>query len=255
MLRIARRLLDCDPDDYWVAVSAQLGGSIPADDAIWMRTDFAAGNHTVWRASTQSRDRATEAIVPVLYDHPAIQSYVARPSDLTPRRLTDVPPPRQKDERVALRLSQRLLGEEQLSVILGVTPPALGRGWILTRQGGGFRDRDVETATQLLPLLVVLDHFHRPDAAAWRAPVSSFRSDDDGRWADLTARERQVVNLLATGLTARAIGRLLGISARTVDKHLENAYRKLGRHDRLRVAVDLATTEPRHGLTADPSTG
>jgi DNA-binding NarL/FixJ family response regulator len=49
----------------------------------------------------------------------------------------------------------------------------------------------------------------------------------------LTAREREVLQLLATGLTAAAIGRRLGISARTVDKHKEHIYAKLGASDRM----------------------
>ncbi len=41
------------------------------------------------------------------------------------------------------------------------------------------------------------------------------------------------------GLTADAVARRLGISGRTVQEHLENTDRKLGRHDRL-LAVDRA---------------
>jgi DNA-binding NarL/FixJ family response regulator len=55
----------------------------------------------------------------------------------------------------------------------------------------------------------------------------------------LTAREVQVLRHVGTGLTAEAVARLLRISDRTVHKHLENAYRKLDRHDRL-LAVDRA---------------
>jgi DNA-binding NarL/FixJ family response regulator len=50
-----------------------------------------------------------------------------------------------------------------------------------------------------------------------------------------------VLGLLADGLTARAIGHGLSMSERTVHKHLEHVYRKLGVKDRLnavRVAGD-----------------
>jgi DNA-binding NarL/FixJ family response regulator len=57
--------------------------------------------------------------------------------------------------------------------------------------------------------------------------------------ADLTARELAVLTALAGGLSATAIGRRLGISVGTVDKHLEHIYRKLGCRDRL-VAVTIA---------------
>ncbi len=49
----------------------------------------------------------------------------------------------------------------------------------------------------------------------------------------LTPREIAVLQEVATGATAHAIGRRLGISVGTVRKHLENAYAKLGVHDRV----------------------
>jgi DNA-binding CsgD family transcriptional regulator len=52
----------------------------------------------------------------------------------------------------------------------------------------------------------------------------------------LTNREATVLNLLAQGLTAAAIGRRLGISVRTVHRHQGHLYRKLQASDRL-VAV------------------
>ena len=67
----------------------------------------------------------------------------------------------------------------------------------------------------------------------WRsaAPVAA----PDGRAADcaLTPRETTVLLLLTDALTADSIGRRLGISARTVHKHVENIYRKLGTRDRV----------------------
>ena len=52
-------------------------------------------------------------------------------------------------------------------------------------------------------------------------------------------RETDVFRLLATGLTAHAVVRQLGIREATVRKHLERAYAKLGSRDRLG-AVQLA---------------
>ncbi len=49
----------------------------------------------------------------------------------------------------------------------------------------------------------------------------------------LTPRELSVLGLLVEGLTAGAIGRRLAIGERTVQKHLEHAYTKLGVGDRL----------------------
>lgn len=57
----------------------------------------------------------------------------------------------------------------------------------------------------------------------------------------LTAREQAVVARVARGATDAAIAHELGISRRTVGKHLENAYAALGVHDRTSAALRLAT--------------
>ena len=55
----------------------------------------------------------------------------------------------------------------------------------------------------------------------------------------LTPREREVLTALGTGRTAYAISVLIGCSERTVHRHLQSIYRKLGTHDR-RVTVRRA---------------
>ncbi|WP_216967247.1 LuxR C-terminal-related transcriptional regulator [Lysobacter sp. MMG2] len=44
----------------------------------------------------------------------------------------------------------------------------------------------------------------------------------------LTLREREVADAVARGLTSKQIARAFGVSPRTVEKHRENAMRKLG---------------------------
>ena len=48
------------------------------------------------------------------------------------------------------------------------------------------------------------------------------------RLTSLTRRAHQVVEHLVTGATNREIARSLAITERTVHKHLEQTYRKLG---------------------------
>ena len=56
----------------------------------------------------------------------------------------------------------------------------------------------------------------------------------------LTQREQQVLELVAAGRTDAAIGHLLGCSRRTVGKHLEHAYRKLGVSSRAAAVAETA---------------
>jgi len=51
-------------------------------------------------------------------------------------------------------------------------------------------------------------------------------------YLQLTPRERVVLRLVADGLTLAAAAETLFVSHRTTKTHLENAYRKLGVHDR-----------------------
>jgi DNA-binding CsgD family transcriptional regulator len=53
----------------------------------------------------------------------------------------------------------------------------------------------------------------------------------------LTAREFQVADLIAEGLTNAEIARTLGVSVRTVDTHVEHVRTKLGVHARTQIAV------------------
>ncbi len=79
---------------------------------------------------------------------------------------------------------------------------------------------------------------------------SALRGQGERSGRGLTPTERHVLHLLSQGLSARQIARTRGISPRTVHKHLENVYAKLGCHDRL-VAVNrgyslgLLTANPR----------
>jgi DNA-binding CsgD family transcriptional regulator len=65
----------------------------------------------------------------------------------------------------------------------------------------------------------------------------------------LTAQERRVLRLVATGLSNSEIAGQLVVAPSTVSKHLENAYRKLGVTNRLAAVhalepVPAPTTEP-----------
>lgn len=55
----------------------------------------------------------------------------------------------------------------------------------------------------------------------------------------LTARERQVAEAVARGLTNRQIAVEFGISAETVKRHLASIYGKLALHGRVALAVHV----------------
>ncbi|HYN51392.1 MAG TPA: HD domain-containing phosphohydrolase [Thermoleophilaceae bacterium] len=57
------------------------------------------------------------------------------------------------------------------------------------------------------------------------------------RPAGLTEREAEVITLLARGLQTKQIARVLGISVKTADRHIEHAYRKIGVSTRAAAAL------------------
>jgi DNA-binding NarL/FixJ family response regulator len=89
----------------------------------------------------------------------------------------------------------------------------------LNRAGLDFTPTAVDLLTQLRPLLT------RRVARLAAGQAMLARATPPRQ---LTAREEQVLRLVADGLTDAAIGHRLGCSPRTVDKHLEHIYRSLG---------------------------
>lgn len=66
------------------------------------------------------------------------------------------------------------------------------------------------------------------DAVASVLAASGHESPRLERAAGLTEREAEVVALLARGLQTKQIAATLGISAKTADHHIQNAYGKIG---------------------------
>ncbi|HYM79201.1 MAG TPA: response regulator transcription factor [Candidatus Dormibacteraeota bacterium] len=64
-------------------------------------------------------------------------------------------------------------------------------------------------------------------------PVEEFSSRKRG----LTAREQEVLKLLAEGRTVRSVAAILGLSAKTVDAHKFNLMRKLGIHNKAELVM------------------
>jgi DNA-binding NarL/FixJ family response regulator len=70
-----------------------------------------------------------------------------------------------------------------------------------------------------------------------REAVTNSNEEIDLESVRLTAREREVVNLVAEGMSNKAIGRVLHISIHTVKSHLRNIMEKLTLHSRLQIAT------------------
>lgn len=81
--------------------------------------------------------------------------------------------------------------------------------------------------------------------AALREPQASPRKDE--AIALLTAREKEVLDLVAEGQTNKEIARVLTVSPATVKAHVERILAKLGVADRTQAAVLVARSAERTG--------
>ena len=115
-------------------------------------------------------------------------------------------------------------------------PGVVGSLGVAFASNDGFADTDVALLREALPVfLALLPHVIEASQRRQRAQAGLQAAGEFG----LTARELEVLELLAQGLLATSIASRLSLSPRTVHKHLGNIYDKLGVHDRL-VAVSLA---------------
>lgn len=115
-------------------------------------------------------------------------------------------------------------------------------GVALSRGEYDFSDEERDMLEQARPFLIQAYRNAIRYSALLAAPAPD-RQRPGGPTLDalaalgLTRRQTEVLQLLATGVSERDIARELGISFRTVEKHLENMYRRLGVHIRAQAAA------------------
>jgi pimeloyl-ACP methyl ester carboxylesterase/DNA-binding CsgD family transcriptional regulator len=89
----------------------------------------------------------------------------------------------------------------------------------------------------LIPLPGSSHLFYHGEWPAVAETVLDFLTERTGQQPPLTARELQVAELVAEGLTNQAIARRLSIAPRTAEAHVENIRRKLGVRSRAQIAA------------------
>jgi len=121
------------------------------------------------------------------------------------------------------QLVRRLgLPTEQVSMVVGDDPSAFD-GWVLLAEDP-FSDEELEELERVRLLLAGL-------ARHCRLLRSALQTVGEG--PALTPREKVILCFIAQGRTVEGIAARLAISPRTVHKHQEHLYRKLGAADRL----------------------
>lgn len=176
-----------------------------------------------------------EAFWRIVDEHPLCRHHQAY-ADFSAIRLSDVIScPRLVNSRIYAEWFRPFGIAAQLEV--GLTRSRT-RNFVLDRAHGDFslRDRAI--------LELVRPHLRRiHEMTDLRRAAGASQPDDLER---LTAREAEILELVAAGLTNAAIAERLWVSPGTVKKHLENVYAKLGVANRA-AAVVRTTPTPRTG--------
>lgn len=86
-----------------------------------------------------------------------------------------------------------------------------------------------------------------PNVVQLLQELSAKQGSSEDRPYKLTAREREIIQLITQGCTNRDIADKLGISEETVKRHLTNIFDKVGMSNRLELAIFALA----HGLVSD----
>ena len=98
-----------------------------------------------------------------------------------------------------------------------------------------LKREDLNAFSDAIPQIIGGQNIHGPGVAELL---------EGSQGSALTAREHQIVGLVAQGLNNREIGERLGVSTKTVDNHRTNLMRKVGVHS----VAELLAYAVREGL-------
>ncbi len=159
--------------------------------------------------------RELEVFDRYFYDHPLVREHGRNPVAVT-RRIEDLlscsafqRSPLFNDYYRAIRI------DHVMAVPIHVDRHVLV-SFVVNRSKRGFSDRDRERVEVIRPHL---GHLYR---------LSARKNEALEEIEALTARERDVLGWLGAGKTDKDIAAILAISPRTVQKHLQRIYEKLG---------------------------
>ena len=244
LLRSLRPLYACRAADAVLAESLRIVQSIiPADHVIWTgfemvadaarMTTFLTHEPHDWHQLYGRMERGFAS-------HPMVSYYVSG-TDRSALMLSDFARRARENHRGAYEEVYRAL---DMNHLMGM-PLIQGSDRLLSigliRKKRDFTERDRSMLNLISPHIVQAHANAQVFASLYRGPAD-FPSCVSGV-QDLSARESEVAFWLARGKTNIEIGVILGISRRTVEKHVEHVLAKLGVDNRFAAAVLLGQSE------------
>jgi DNA-binding CsgD family transcriptional regulator len=238
-------------EEFRLGLLAALRRAIPSDWASINEVGPEPGDH--WDlVEPPLPKQAHDAFARLMHQNPLVAHMTAGPRPGSALRLSDVC---SAEEFQALEIYRELYGplgiEHQIAFTLPQEPPRL-LGVALSRREGDFTDAERDLLNRARPFLIQgyrnalafeRERAHRPGGAP-TAMESGLRD------AGLTRREAEAVCLVARGASSADAATALEVGVRTVDKHLQHAFAKLGVKTRSQAAArawELAEDRPAAG--------
>jgi DNA-binding CsgD family transcriptional regulator len=223
---LVSRLVDLDqPAGFAAAVLPGLADLIGCDIAT--HTEFGAGTPPHVRYSDHPPGSITKDVVEAFlrnFEQHPLAAYYKRTGDGRALRMSDFLDAAEFHRGDLYHECYRPRPTEHVLACHLPTASRTVSAFTLNRARGEFTDVERELLNVLRrPLAVARSRVRTRYAARHALAVAP-----PARLDVLTGRELQVLEQVALGHTSVAIGHMINCSARTVSKHLEHIYRKLG---------------------------
>lgn len=153
----------------------------------------------------------------LFHSHPLVRAHGRNPAATT-RSIGDLLPDSVFRRTPMFNEYYRVIGIDQVMAVPLYVDRRFLVSFVLNRSKTPFSARERDLAEVVRPHLASLYRLCMPGAGT-RGPFGE---------ALLTPRQREVLDWVAAGKTNRDVATILGASPRTVEKHLERAYEKLG---------------------------
>ena len=169
------------------------------------------------------------------HEHPLVREH-GRNARAVTKRIDDLVPQEEFRESALYNDYYRAIRIDHAMAVPIHVDQRLLVSFVFNRRGSGFGDEERDALELIRPHL---GNLYRLCAALGRAGWAPAQA-----W-QLTPREQDVLRWLSAGKTDRDIGAILAISPRTVHKHLQRIYEKLG------VETRTAAVARAHALRSD----
>jgi DNA-binding CsgD family transcriptional regulator len=245
VLDVVRHMNEADDEKFLPAMLGAVGTAVACDSVSYNELDPATGTELRYAIEPRYAEYRSPgaAYRRHVHQHPVFAAMsagaLARGSSVALSDLTSA----RAFRRLALYTEyfRHREVEDQLIALVDVQPNRRGL-LVLNRSRRGFGGRD-RAVVELLAPHVRHDVRQRARLARLTRTVGVHRRRTEAvlPWSSLTRRELEVAECLSTGATDQQIARLLGVSTRTIHKHLEAVYRKLGVPGRAALLAAAAT--------------